>query len=220
MFRRHATIAMLIVVAAGASHAHAIPVGYLATGRLTYVDSPLVGTFAVGDLFHFIFIFESTTPPEPGSNAFAADFAAVTDAWGTVGIYTASSSGGIGYIFIHNDFNVMGATWDTFSLLSPPLSGPDVGGLALDHAGLYFTGDDTVFSTALDLPVSLNLNDFPLEFGLAFGGGPMARGQVTGLAQVAPSGSAMPEPATAGLALGAAAALALALLRRRAAAPQ
>ncbi len=167
------------------------------SGTVDLVDPALAGTFSVGQALTGSYTFESTTPPRAGSTANNAVFDALTDLDFEVGAYSASSSGAP-EIQIDNDPGLpFHDRYAVVSRSSDGLAGPAVGGLALNFFGFRLDDStDTVFSTALDLPTSLDLDDFDnRQFFIFFGpitAPAIVSGTITSLA-------AVPEPSSATL---------------------
>lgn len=149
------------------------------------VDPDLLGTFTIGQTLTGSYSFNPSTPPVLGSTSSFAVFNALSSLSFTVGSYSASSTAAPE---IQVD-NAPGAPNDRYAVVSRAsegLSGPDVNGIALE--GFAFRVDDasnTVFDTALELPDSVNLQDFDSSaffiFFDEFDGGRLVVGELTAL---------------------------------------
>lgn len=205
----------LLLVCGMVSPALAGPITYKFTGTVDSVDAGLAGTFSVGQALTGSYTFESTTPARAGSNSTFAVFDALTALSFSIGGYSASSAGA-SEIQVDNDPGAPDHDrYGVVSRASDGLTGPAVGGNALNFFG--FRLDDStnaVFSDALILPTSLSLSSFDStppsrRFFVFFGpitSPQVVSGTITGLA-------AVPEPGS--LALGLAGAAGVAAWRRK-----
>ncbi len=131
---------------------------YNYTGTVISVDAELSGTFSVGDSLSGSYTFESTTAARTGSTSQFAVFDALSSASYTVASYTATSTAAPE---IQVDDVMNADRYGVISRVSDGLTGADVAGIPL-IADSFRLDDNTgmVFNTALDLPTSLDLNDF------------------------------------------------------------
>lgn len=197
---------LLAGLLAGGNRAEAVLVNIEFGGQFTYVPGALGPPVSVDDTFTGTFQYDSDTAANPGGSASAADFYALTDfSFSSAGLSsTGFSTGGGSNIQMYNDLGV--PNYDHFSVV-PFFSGlavPDIGTSKFQFAVLRI--DDTtesIFSTALDLPTSLNLNDFNSNrifslfyYNFADGHFESIDGSLLYLRTVSTDEPVVPEPAT------------------------
>ncbi|MGE3822444.1 MAG: PEP-CTERM sorting domain-containing protein [Isosphaeraceae bacterium] len=171
------------------------------TGSVDLVDPSLTGTFALGQTMNGSYVFDSATAPRAGSNATFAVYDALKTLTFSVGGYAASSNGAPEIQVDNNPPLPNHDRYGVVSRASEGLTGASVGGNALTAFGFRLDDStDTVFSTALVLPTSLNLANFDnARFFVFFGdiGNPkLVSGTIGGLTV-----SAIPEPGVLSLGL-------------------
>ncbi|WP_146372538.1 PEP-CTERM sorting domain-containing protein [Symmachiella macrocystis] len=187
------------------------------SGTLTSVPVELMPQFAVGQTVTGSYTFESTTTARAGSTSNAAFFDALTNASYSAGTYTATTTGAP-EIQVDNDV----AGNDRYGVVSSVpngLTGAAVNGIPLLFASIRLDDSTgTVFNNALNLPTSIDLNDFDSnEFILFFGAFEaetfVVSGELTSFEITGPS--AVPEPSSFFLASIGVVGLAVAGYRKR-----
>jgi hypothetical protein len=156
------SIAVGVVLSiAGVVSASATSITYNFTGTVDAVDPALASEFAIGDTLTGSYTFESTTAARAGSNSNSAVFDALTSLQFQIGSYFASSLASP-EIQVDNDPGAgFHDRYGVLSRASEGLTGPSVGGAALDAFSFRLDdATDTVFSDALILPTSLALPSF------------------------------------------------------------
>jgi len=147
------------------THAHAVPIKFIADGTLDFVDAGLAGTFNIGDAFHLEYTFESTTPDAAASNAIGRYNLAIKSLTVTVGTYSATAS--LASIQVNNNANI-GDLYriDVFDMVGLP-----VNGIALDsgQSPVLQMRDQTSSAFASDALPLAPLD--PADFGTGAGKG-------------------------------------------------
>jgi hypothetical protein len=196
---------MMTLGAAMTAEAATITVNF--SGVVGSVSPGLAGSFAIGDVLTGSYTFEATTPPRPTSDATFAVYDAVTDVSFTLGTYSAATAGPAPNGEIQVDNDPPSPFVDRYGLLSrvsDGLVGPAASGQPLGAFGFRLDDNtNTVFSTALTLPTSVELSDFSSSAFFVFFGNELVDGTLTSI-------SSVPEPSTLGLT-----ALGLAAMARR-----
>jgi hypothetical protein len=182
----------MLMLVGGAATASGATITFAVSGTVDFVHGDLTGEFAVGDILNLTYTFESTTAPRTGSTEFQAVFDALTALSLDVDGYLASS---LAALEIQVDDDVPGPDGDRYAVVSRAtdgLTGPPVNGFDLELFGFRLDDStETVFSTALDLPTALDLNDFDsTAFFLFFEDGRTVSGLITSVETV----QAVPEP--------------------------
>lgn len=177
------------------AQAQASIVSFQVSGTIDTVDPTLAGGgIAVGDTFTVTYSFDDTTPARSGSDSNFAVFDALTSFNVTAGTYIASSNGAP-EIQVDNDPPAPNDDrYAVISRASDGLTGAAINGNDLTFAG--FRLDDStnaVFSDALILPTTLDLNDFDSNNFIMFFNDFVVFGKITSIQPVAP---AVPEPAS------------------------
>jgi hypothetical protein len=178
--------------------AFAASITYNFTGTVGSVDSAASGSFSNGQTLTGSYTFDSTTAPRSGSTSTFAVYDALTNLSFNIGSYTASSTAAPE---IQVDNNPGGGFHDRYGVLSRAsdgLTGSSVSALTLDSFGFRLDDStDTVFSSALNLPTTLNLssfnsNGFFLTFLDSTSNPAIVSGTITSLGKV----QSVPEPFT------------------------
>ena len=182
--------------------AAAEPLIFAFEGIVTFVDSPLAGTFNTTQTLWGYYIFESTTPdsdPDPASGSYGTSNGALIDLSVLVGSYSATWDGIGGGIQLRN-----GSTNDSYQP-SASMTGPNVG--SFDVAVFAITLQDnsqTAFSSDallqnIDLAMFADVNRWELHFLSTdlFNPTAVVRGELTSLGLVKEIPAApVPEPTT------------------------
>ena len=149
------------ILASAATSANASLITFNFTGTVTLVESPLGGTFSLGQTLSGSYTFDSSIAATGASTSNFAVFNALTSFNFSIGGYSASSSGAP-EIQVDNDPGA--PNHDRYAIVSQAsngLTGPDVSSLALNTFGFRLDDStDSVFSNALILPTALNFSDF------------------------------------------------------------
>lgn len=214
-------VALGLLALIGVPAARAEVITFTLTGTVDGVDSPLSGTFSVGQAFSSTYTFDSTTPPRLGGDFNFSVFDALLALSLSIGGYSASSTAAL-EIQVDNDPGL--PFHDRYAVVSRPsdgLTGPPVAGIPL--TGFIIRLDDstdTVFSDARILPTSLSLSSFDSKrFFLGFADD-TTDSLVTGTLDSI-SVSSVPEPSSVALTVVGLASLSMARrLRRRFATPR
>lgn len=183
-------LSLLTSLSSSSVRADLIQVTY--SGTVTSVDSPLSGTFSVGQSLSGTYVFDSTAPPVGGSTSSSAVFDALKNLSFSIGGYSASSSASA-EIQIDNDLPPPDDDrYAVVSRASEGLSGPDVNGESLNFFSFRLDDStDSVFSDALILPTSLTLSDFDSTAFFVFFGTDTVQGTIDSI-----SFQPVPEPSS------------------------
>lgn len=196
------SVAIGLICWGGTAQAATIPVSF--SGSVAGIDAPLAAYFSTGDSLSGSYSFDSLASATGGSNSQFAVFNSLETLSFTVGSYSASTTGAP-EIQVDND--PPGPNVDRYAVVARAgdgLTGPSLGPWHV--TSFIFRLDDstnTVFSNALDQPVSLSLSDFTSSLFFVFfendrGDLATISGELRSFDM--PAGATVPEPSSLALA--------------------
>lgn len=202
-FLKAAMLVCLFISTVIPTRSHAALITSDFSGTVLSVNSLFSSTFSVGQTLTGLYAFESTTPPAIGSDSAVALFNAVTAINISFDGYNASST----EAFIEINSGLNGAPHDLYGVgIVSGLTGPDVDGFSLLAFGSRLDDPtNSVFTTALALPTSLDFSDFTSSAFFLFFQDPQTSSSVLALSgeltdfNVPTVVQAVPEPCTMAL---------------------